>query len=212
MLKVRIILAGTLVALALVGGAWFLGKGFEGSGDRPLYATLLPEGRLLPEFSLTDDENLPFTRDSLRGQTSLVFFGFTHCPDICPATLQQLASARLKLAEAAPPSAERGNAPLPHIILISVDPARDSPEKLRTYVNYFGDGITGVTGNVDDIRALTDALGIFFEKSGPGENYTVNHSTAVLVVDRNAELQALFSAPHKVESFVHDVPLLMASQ
>lgn len=203
MLKVRIILAGVLAAIALAGGAWFLGNGLETSGGRLLRATLLPEGRLLPAFSLTDDENLPFTRDSLRGHTSLVFFGFTHCPDICPATLQQLASARRQLEDASPP---------PRIVLISVDPERDLPGNLQSYVNYFGDGITGVTGNVDDIKALTDALGLFFEKSGTGEDYTVNHSTAVLVVDRDAELQALFSAPHDVQSFVHDLPLLMALQ
>ncbi|MGH8193055.1 MAG: SCO family protein [Woeseiaceae bacterium] len=211
MQTIRIILAGVLLALLLAGGAWYLSGGSERSA-LPLHATLLPEGRLFPEFSLTDDQNRPFTRDSLRGHTSLVFFGFTHCPDICPATLQQLANVRRRLAEAAPSAGDASATPLPEILLISVDPERDTPEQLERYVDYFGDGITGVTGDIADIRALTVALGIFFEKSGAGDHYTVNHSTAVLVVDRNAELQAIFSGPHQVDSFVHDLPLLMASQ
>lgn len=211
MLTIRIILAGVLLALLLAGGAWYLTGGSERS-PLPLHATLLPEGRLFPEFSLTDDQNRPFTRDSLRGHTSLVFFGFTHCPDICPATLQQLATVRRRLAEAAPSAGDDSSTTLPEILLISVDPERDTPQQLERYVDYFGDGITGVTGDVADVRALTDALGIFFEKTGAGDDYTVNHSTAVLVVDRNAELQAIFSAPHQVDSFVHDLPLLMASQ
>lgn len=210
MSQIRIPLAAAFVAIALFSVAWIFVNGFE--GEQPLYATVLPERQLLPPFSLTDQDNRPFSRDNLRGQTSLVFFGFTHCPDICPATLQQLAAARRQIARASSSPAGDGKAALPRIILVSVDPARDSPEILERYVGYFGDGITGLTGSLDEIRDLTAALGIFFEKSGSGENYTVNHSTAVLMVDPDARLQALFSTPHSIAAFVHDVPLLMASK
>jgi protein SCO1/2 len=209
MFSVRNIVALLFVAIAIGGGAWFFGKAIEGPGEQPRFATVLPEPRPLPEFSLTDHRNQPFTRERLRGRTSLVFFGFAHCPDICPATLQQLATARRQLAAASPAG---GEVPLPEIVFISVDPERDTAETLQSYVEFFGDGITGVTGAADEIRALASPLGVFFEKQPSGEDYTVNHSTAVLVVDGNASLQAVFSAPHKVESFVHDLPLLMASR
>lgn len=201
-------MAVLLVAVAVAAGTWFVATAIERPDKRPQSATVLPETRPLPRFALIDHENRPFTRESLLGRTSLVFFGFTHCPDICPATLQQLASARRQIAE----SADDAAGPVPQIILISVDPERDTPAKLEGYVEYFGEGITGVTGPIEEIRRLTGALGIHFEKSGAGDDYTVNHSSAVLVIGPDGMLRALFSAPHKVESFVHDVPILMASR
>lgn len=192
-----------IAALAILVAILLAARGVD---SEPQYATLLPEPLPLPEFSLIGQDGEPFTRDSLRGQASLMFFGFTHCPDICPATLQQLATARKRLAEEAPGAA------LPEIILISVDPERDTPEVLRRYVSHFGEGVTGVSGEPADIRSLADALGLFFEKSGSGLRYSVSHSTAVLVIDPEAELQAIFSTPHAVDAFVHDLPLLMASQ
>jgi protein SCO1 len=205
MFSVRNTVAAVLVAIAVAGGAWFVAAALQAPPARPEFATVLPEARPLPQFSLFDHENSPFTRENLRGRTSLLFFGFTRCPDICPATLQQLASARRRIAAAA----QETDASLPQIVLISVDPERDTPEKLRSYVTHFGSGVTGVTGELEELRKLTTALGIHFERSGGGADYTVAHSSAVLVVDRNGRLQALFSAPHRVESFVHDIPLLM---
>lgn len=205
----RYLLAALFVAVALPGGAWFVVRGLEGAAVTEA-ATVLREPRLLPEFHLVDQHNRPFTRDDLRGRTSLLFFGFTHCPDICPATLGQLALARRQLAAAGSGDTQV----LPQIVLISVDPARDTPEVLAQYVDYFGSGITGVTGPVTEIRTLGDALGIHFERapdaSGNGDDdYSVSHSAAVLVIDSAARLEALFSAPHRVENLVHDLPLLM---
>jgi protein SCO1 len=198
----------TLAVIAIIAAAaYFLGARPDAEASRPQHATVLPERLPLPEFSLLDQDNAPFTREDLRGKTSLVFFGFTHCPDICPATLQQLAVARKSIAERA------GEGGVPEIILISVDPERDTPAALREYVSHFGEGVTGVTGEPEDLRKLTAALGIYHEKSnGDGGDYTVNHSTAVLVVDDSARLQAMFSAPHSPDYFVRDVPLLMASR
>jgi protein SCO1/2 len=168
---------------------------------------VLPEPLPLPDFALRDHEGEPFTLDSLRGRTSLLFFGFTHCPDICPATLQQLSLARKQIAETTPGTA------LPAIVLISVDPERDTPEKLEKYVSAFGEDIAGLTGTRESLLPLTSAMGIYFERQPlEGGDYTVSHSTAVLVVDADANLRALFSAPHKTEYFAHDIPLLMAAQ
>ncbi|HEX6259517.1 MAG TPA: SCO family protein [Woeseiaceae bacterium] len=204
----RIILVAALAAL-VPGLAALLFWGADGSAGRPLHATVLPEPLPLPEFALRDQHDEPFTRDRLRGRASLLFFGFTHCPDICPATLQQLTLARKQIAEA---SHDRTGS-LPQIVLISVDPERDTSARLAQYVSHFGEGVDAATGSPEAVSEFTSALGIFFEKEAPGEgDYTVSHSTAVLFVDEEAALSAVFSAPHKSEHFVHDVPLLMAAR
>jgi protein SCO1/2 len=135
----------------------------------------------------------------------LLFFGFTNCPDICPATLQQLAVVRSKLAEA--------GADVPAIVLISVDPERDTADVLKQYVGYFGEGISGVTGDIDEIRTLTSRLGIYFEYAeGEGDNYNVNHSAVVIAINEDAEFFAVFSAPHDIDAIVNDVQVLTATQ
>ena len=166
-------------------------------------AFVLPEATPLPEFSLVDQAGNAVTRNSFRDRWDLVFFGFTHCPDICPATLQILAVARKELAAA-------GQKPLPRIVLVSVDPERDTPELMGEYVDYFGDGNLGITGSLDEIRKLTSGLGIYFEKQpGQGDDYAVDHTAAVLLINPDGEFHALFSGPHIIENYVHDIPLIM---
>jgi len=145
----------------------------------PQHAFIVPIPGALPEFSLLDQTAAPVNADTFRGQWDLVFFGFTNCPDICPTTLQTLASARAELVAA---EAET----LPRIVLVSVDP---------------------------EVRKLADGLGIYFEKA-PNEdgNYGVDHSAAVLVIDPNGEFSALFSAPHVVANYLHDLPIIMGDQ
>ena len=167
-------------------------------------AFLLPTPTSLPDFSLVDQAGNTVTRDTFRNHWNLVFFGFTHCPDICPATLQVLALAKTELAAA-------DQQPLPRIVLVSVDPERDSPEVIGRYVDHFGAGNLGVTGQLEELRKLTSGVGIYFEKQvGDEDNYAVDHSAAVLVINPQGEFHALFSGPHEVQNFVHDVPLLMA--
>ena len=169
-------------------------------------AFLLPTPTSLPDFSLLDQEANTVTRDTFRNHWNLVFFGFTHCPDICPTTLQVLALAKSELAAA-------GQQPLPRIVLVSVDPERDSPDVIGRYVDHFGVGNLGVTGQLEELRKLTSGLGIYFEKqAGDENNYAVDHSAAVLVINPRGEFHALFSGPHEVQNFVHDVPLLMAGR
>ena len=140
-------------------------------------ATVLPTPAPLAEFSLADHDEQAFTKESFRGHWSLVFFGFTNCPDICPLTLQVLSAAKRRLSE-------QGQSPLPRIVLVSVDPERDTPAKMALYVNAFGDGNLGITGDLDELRKLTSGLGIFFEKQkSDDESYAVDHSSVVIVID-----------------------------
>jgi protein SCO1/2 len=166
-------------------------------------AFVLPVPSALPDFSLVDQSGEAVTADTFRGQWDLVFFGFTNCPDICPTTLQTLASVKRELTE-------NGTKTSPRIVLVSVDPERDTPDLLGKYVDYFGEGNLGVTGGLEGVRKLTAALGIYFEKAPTQDgNYGVDHSAAVLVINPDGEFSALFSAPHNVDNYVHDLPIIM---
>ena len=172
----------------------------------PQTATVLPAPLGLAEFSLLDQNGDAFSRASFGDHWNLVFFGFTHCPDICPLTLQILANARQQMLDA-------GAEELPRIVLVSVDPERDTPEIIGQYVGHFGDGVIGVTGELAEVRKLTDGIGVFFEKSSVDDgDYSVNHSAVVIVVDPQSNFHALFSAPHEAASFEHDLPIIMADK
>ncbi len=165
----------------------------------PMTATLFPAPVPLSDFALLDQSGAAAGRDVFEGHWDLVFFGFTSCPDICPITLSVLADAKTKLANA-------GHSPLPRIVLVSVDPERDTPEKLAEYVDYFGEGNLGLTGDIDEIRRFTKDVGVFFEKrEADGDDYTVDHSAVVLLIDPDANLRGLFSSPHKAENFINDL-------
>lgn len=197
----RKIPALAFIILAAIGGALLFYRAFSVEPALPAYATVLPSPVPVPAFALLDEQGVAFTQADLRDQWSLLFFGFTHCPDICPATLQQLALARARVAER--------DGEFPQIILVSVDPSRDSPEVLAAYVKNFGENIKAVTGPEEQLRKLTAALGIYFATSDDGNgDYSVDHSAAVLLFDEDAMWRAVFSAPHAVENFVADVPLL----
>lgn len=188
-----------LAALSAVLGALLLVMLSQRQAEGPLHATLLPQPRELPAFALVDQNGSPFGREAFAGRVSLVFFGFTHCPDICPATLQQLAFARRELSESLPP------AELPAIVFVSVDPERDDVESVAAYVDAFGDGIDGLTGPLEEIDKLTRALGIFHSRAPqPEGGYQVEHSAAVIVIDRQGRYRAVFSAPHETEAFARD--------
>lgn len=198
----RNIFVAAVAVLAIATGTW-LSFRMAAPPVEPRAATLLPATDELPDFALLDHTGSPAGRDVFDGHWNLVFFGFTHCPDICPLTLQVLANARAQMGD-------EGLEPLPRIVLVSVDPERDAPEMLAQYVGYFGDGNLGITGDLDELRKLTGALGIWFEKSAlDGDNYTVNHSAAVLLIGPDGDYRAVFGAPHEAENFVHDLPIIM---
>jgi len=188
---------------ALAAGIFVATKVNEPAELQTAFAIPLPDP--LPDFALLDQTGQRVNADTFRGQWDLVFFGFTNCPDICPTTLQILASVKHELAEA-------GATLLPRIVLVSVDPERDTPQLMGQYVDYFGEGNLGVTGEIEDINTLTAALGIYFEKAPTADgNYSVDHSAAVLIINPAGEFSALFSAPHIVANYVHDLPIIMST-
>ena len=167
------------------------------------FSTVLDTPMILSDFNLTADDGTIFNLETLKGQWNLLFFGYTHCPDVCPLTLHQLGQAKKALNESMQNSL--------NIIMISVDPDRDSTEILHQYVNSFNQKVIGATGTINEINKLTSQLGIFhMANKEEGQNYSVSHSAAVVMINKNAEFHAVFSAPHSTEKFITDLPKIMA--
>ncbi len=143
----------------------------------------------LPRFSLRDQQGRPFTRDNYRGQWSIVFFGYTSCPDICPTTMGNM--DRLSRAEGMPPT---------QFVFHTVDPRRDTPEKLAEYVSYFNEDFIAVTGDKDEIDKFAEPLGVIYDFEGDtaSDDYIVTHFAAVYIIDPKARLRAYVLPPHDV--------------
>ena len=169
-------------------------------------ATLIDPARPLPPMAFIDQDARPFGLEQLRGHWSILFFGFTSCPDICPTTLALLAQVEKKLGDL--PAEQR-----PHIVLVSVDPKRDTPERLAQYVKSFSPTFTGITGEQSAVQEFALKMGVPVAISEqPGGNYTVDHSAAIFVVDPNGALRALSSTPHEVPIIAEDYRSIVAAQ
>src|SRR6478736_3103773 len=161
--------------------------------------TSLPEPRVVPDFNLVDTHGSAMTLAGLRGHPTLVFFGFTHCPDVCPTTLAQLASVQKQLAR------QPGMAAL-KVALISVDPERDTPEQLGAYIASFGGDFIGLTGSAPEIVKATRGFGVAAARVElPGGSYTMDHSAAVFALDSPAPIGAIFTPPLSVTALTRDM-------
>lgn len=152
-------------------------------------AVVLNKPRIFSDFELVDHRGELFNLDRMQGVWSIVFFGFTHCPDICPTTLATLNDTYSKLKEQ---EKERLQ-----IIMISIDPERDTADKLADYVPYFNPAFIGVTGNKHLIRRLTAELNIAYNKVPlESDDYTVDHSTQLVLINPKGHYHGFFKAPH----------------
>jgi len=163
-------------------------------------ATLLPSPKPVADFQLTDQAGRPFNLDQLKGRWTLAFFGYTHCPDVCPTSMAMLAQVQRQLEQ------DPNVAQLPQVVFFSVDPERDTPELLASFVPYFHDSFIGVTGDPDEILKLTRQLGIIYGKTGGSgaDDYLVDHSAAIILFDPAGSFHALFNVPHKPELIASD--------
>lgn len=195
------IAVAAVVAIVAIAAGMLLAQKLLKPGNAQLAltkATLLDPPRALPTFSLIDQNSAAFDAGRLKGHWSLMFFGFTRCPDVCPTTLGILAQTERSLANL--PEDLR-----PHIVLVSVDPKRDTPEQLASYVKFFSPSFTGVTGSQQDIDEFTRALGVPVGTSElPNGDYTVDHSAAIFLVNPAGQLRALFSTPHVATTIADD--------
>lgn len=167
---------------------------------------LWPSGKPLAAVALEDHHRQPFTLDRLTGRWTLLFFGYTHCPDVCPVTMSVLKNAITVMA-----GSGTGGEP-PQMVFVSVDPQRDTLEHLGAYVGHFSADFLGVTGSEANLKDFARQLGVLYLLAEPDAegNYLVDHTAAVFLIDPRGHLVALFQAPHDAQRIARDVPRIRA--
>jgi protein SCO1/2 len=171
------------------------------AADGELIAGVFSPPRLAPEFTLTGSNGTPLTLSAYRGKVVLLAFGYTSCTEVCPVTLSILAQARRKL---------NGAADAVQVLYITVDPARDSAERMRSYLTAFDPSFVGGTGMEPQLAAVRTAYGIAVSKQIPiPGGYALSHSSFTYLIDRAGRLRALMPFGHSADDFAHDVRLLL---
>lgn len=179
----------------------------------PIQGSILSPARKIAVPALTKDNAEVFTLDDLTGHWSILFFGYTHCPDVCPITLGVTAQAK-KIAEG-------NNEAFPQVVFISVDPERDKIEMLGDYVQYFDKDFIGVTGEANLIKALTLQMSVVYMKmaneggddvSDDTSGYLVDHSSALLLLNPEGKLVAFLNPPHDAATILKDIETVMSGQ
>ncbi|MES0874475.1 SCO family protein [Sinimarinibacterium thermocellulolyticum] len=191
-----------LAALALIGGV--LAAVYMTAPKTTVIesGTLLQQPRALPAFQLVDETGAAFTNAQLQGRWTLIFPGFTYCPDICPTTLGLLKTVQSQLG---------ARADALQVLLFSVDPERDTPAVMQRYVHFFSPAFKGATAPEPALREFAQALGVAYAKV-PGateQSYTMDHSAALVLINPRGEIAGYFTPPHRVEALVKDLGALI---
>ena len=166
---------------------------------------LLPQSRSLPALELADQNGQPVQVDQLKGQWSLLFFGYTFCPDICPATLAQIRQLQGLLPAEAKDKLR--------VVLVTVDPHRDTPEQLKKYLGFFDPAFIGLTGQEADLQKLASAVSIpNIPADTSQENYTVDHSGNLVIIGPDGTQRGFIRAPVNVAKLAAQLPALLNSE
>ena len=169
---------------------------------KDLGAYFIDPPRQLSGFQLISDQNMNFAIDDFKGKWSILFFGFTFCPDICPLTMKQLSNVKDELKD----KANRIN-----FYLVSIDPDRDSPENLRTYLDNFDEEFIGLTGEIDKIYKFSTQVNapFFHVVNSNEENYTVDHSGSLVLINPEGNYAGFFRAPHDQNKIIKALDSLL---
>jgi protein SCO1/2 len=192
-----------LALMGLVAGlALSLYLSSEQHRDQPRPTALLwPNPKTLSAFQLIDQHGKPFDAARLNGHWSFLFFGYTNCPDVCPSTLEFFKQLGARLAT------NRDLLAQPQFILISVDPERDDPQRLREYLDYFDSKFIGLTGTPGQINSVTSQLGVLavkVESESDDGSYLIDHSASIFLVDPYGRLVGVFGLPHELEVIANE--------
>ena len=152
---------------------------------------------ILKDINLIDHNGIEFNRASLNEKPSLLFFGFTHCPEICPTTLSQLSEITENL---------QNPIDLTNIVFITLDPKRDTQDHLKEYIQYFNKNVIAITGQINEIKKLADNWNVFFETIGSSkENYNINHTATVFMLDRTGVFRGTIAWGENEESVIKKI-------
>jgi protein SCO1 len=186
------LIIGLWIALLFIGRSWFRPHEFHGFPiQSPTLAT---------DFALESSTGQPVRLSDLRGKYVLLFFGYTSCPDVCPLTLADLAQTRALLG---PQQDEM------QVVLISVDPARDTPERLAQYLALFDPSFLGMTGTPEAIQAVATQFGVYFAQHEPDNGTFVDHTSTVTVIDPDGYVRLLFPPQTASADMASDLQYLM---
>jgi len=201
--KLHITLLIGVSILSAAGGSWLYSKMQNSNSAKTI---IIPPGlesialnRAFPisPFNLIDHNQQVFSEKSFQGKWSFIFFGFTNCPDICPTTLATMQQVWKNLEQ--PETNNKLNSYPKQMLLVTVDPNRDLPAVLKSYVEYYHSEFIGITGPLLEITKLTKQLGVLYAYDNHGKSdgsYSVDHSAQIYLIDPHANLRAIFSAPH----------------
>lgn len=194
-----------LTSLAALAVGVYASYRLMGPPERPeIGGYILEAPRVLPEFLLTDANGDEFTNRSFIGDWSFVYFGYTYCPDVCPLSLAELARVKREFEKSLPELSDR-------YYLVSVDPARDTAERLREYVSYFDPDFRGVSGKDEELAKFALAAAVVYEvpESPEDDNYIVGHSSSVTIIDPQGRVYAIFTRPHTSAQIIEDFPKIL---
>ncbi len=208
------------VALLLLFGLSAVLSGCDRSAERLNLdgSMVLSPPKELPEFIFEHRDMGKFSAENLKGKWSLFFFGYTHCPDVCPTELFMLSEVMRKIEKNPESVAE-----VPQVVFVSVDPQRDTPDSLQEYAGYYHQSFIGTTGEQESVDILARAMGTMYERvyylngkqllideeegvpEGVENSYLINHSASIFLVNPEGDMHAVFSAPHNPDVMVKDL-------
>lgn len=195
----QILIGVIIAALAVTAGFWAAQAILKDQAPRhDLSATRFPVAREIQPFELIDHHSAAFDQAALQHHWSFVFFGYTYCPDVCPTTLSVLNGVAQRLQDV--------DADV-RFVMVTVDPERDTPERLAEYVTYFNGDFLGVTGSDEGLTQLTRQLGILYnrvEPEGDAAGYLMDHTAGVFLFDPDGRYHAVFTPPLSADRLAGD--------
>ena len=197
--KTRLGLLHTALCAAILAGVSWAAP--AAPALQPNKLTVWPQGAGSPAFKLVDTEGVPRTLSDYRGHVVVVFFGFLHCPDACPAELFKLALVTKHLGQVAAHV---------QVLFITLDPERDTPASLKSYVSAFNPRFIGLTGTTAQVDQAASGFNVQYARVPLGNDYTIDHTNAIFVLDGAGRLRLIGAANSPVADFVHDITALIA--
>ncbi|MFC5578462.1 SCO family protein [Lysobacter niabensis] len=203
---VYVLIAAIAAALGLLAAQSWFAQSPQGSRPALKSARLFEPPREIPAFTLRQSDGTPLVPGELKGHWTLVFLGFTHCPDVCPTTLAQLAGAQKQWA--ALPEAVR-----PRVLFVSVDPERDTPDAIGEYAHAFHRDTLAATADVPALETFAKSLSMVFAKvptgaGAPADQYSMDHSASLAVLDPQGRLTGFIQPPFEPKDIAADMTAL----
>jgi protein SCO1 len=187
-------------ALPVLWACLFLSMAVRAGEADALKAGVFNPPREAPEFSVRGSDGAPLALSHYRGKVVVLGFGYTSCPNVCPATLAVLALAHRKLGALGSQV---------QVIYLTVDPERDTAARLKQYLTAFDPSFVGGTGTPEQMAAVRSSYGVTAEKVGTAADYGIAHSSFIYLITREGKLQALMPFGHKADDYVHDISMLL---